>query len=546
MSVNIKFSVFTIDSIKDFIENKLYLKLKRIEVISISDLFDIDNETFLKQKGVGENTLKSLIQLQDYIKNNEQRVLDYLTKKTSIINLPKNTNEKNFLENISIIVSTYCSFLKKPEYQKIIEKSYGISENRKSEYGDLAALFNYSSERVRQLKLKYIDEIQTFFGKGVDESKKIRIDDNILKRFNELKEEFGNKGCFVFDDFKKYIKDAFNLKKIDHYDNQIYLLLDILNFSLYGKLETNFTNANLVSTNNKNKKTFIKIGVLAIEFLKQKCIKVTDEKILVYIKKNIGNFENQLIINFLKSLPEIESFKHDDENLFQIQFQLLSKASDKAFRVLNERGEEMHISEIVDEINKIQAINKEKIFNRDSLALSRDKRFKPFGKTGYWTKSNDDKSTDKIENLILRALYRLDKPSSLIEILNEVKKERKNVNKNSIHILLSRICFKTNGNNYILKKWKLRYPKIDLKKKRKSINKIKSRSYRIKQIEDIIEFLKKKENGQAKASLIIKKLRIKSDKYTRQSFYKIFENENYFKKLKFEKNLIIRLKDAHN
>ena len=138
------------------------------------------------------------------------------------------------------------------------------------------------------------------------------------------------------------------------------------------------------------------------------------------------------------------------------------------------------------------------------------------------------------------------KPSSLIEILNEVKKERKNVNKNSIHILLSRICFKTNGNNYILKKWKLRYPKIDLKKKRKSINKIKSRSYRIKQIEDIIEFLKKKENGQAKASLIIKKLRIKSDKYTRQSFYKIFENENYFKKLKFEKNLIIRLKDAHN
>ena len=128
MNINVKFSDYSIDLIKEYIDNKLYIKLKRLNISSINDLLEIDPEEFLKyNRGVGKNTLTLLIQLKQYIIKNEDRVLDYIKEKTEIISLPKNNSELNFLLQISSIVSSYCSYLKKPEYQLIIEKYYGIS-----------------------------------------------------------------------------------------------------------------------------------------------------------------------------------------------------------------------------------------------------------------------------------------------------------------------------------------------------------------------------------------------------------------------------------
>jgi len=57
--------------------------------------------------------------------------------------------------------------------------------------------------------------------------------------------------------------------------------------------------------------------------------------------------------------------------------------------------------------------------------------------------SNSNTPTETIEILIKKALIRLDKPSTLDEIISKVNEERKNVNIKSIQILLSKICFKT-------------------------------------------------------------------------------------------------------
>ena len=49
---------------------------------------------------------------------------------------------------------------------------------------------------------------------------------------------------------------------------------------------------------------------------------VSEEELIIKIKKSIGVFDNYQIINFLKRLPEIEI---DDKNRFQIKFHLLSR-----------------------------------------------------------------------------------------------------------------------------------------------------------------------------------------------------------------------------
>ena len=53
---------------------------------------------------------------------------------------------------------------------------------------------------------------------------------------------------------------------------------------------------------------------------------------------------------------------------FRIKFNLLSRASDKAYRVLSSSGEEMYIDDIVNEINKEQSKYNLKIYNRESLS----------------------------------------------------------------------------------------------------------------------------------------------------------------------------------
>ena len=539
MSINIKFSDYSIDHIKDYVDNKLFLKLKRLDVVTIKDLIELDVDFFKNQRGVGENAVNLLIQLKEYIVKNEDRVLKYVLDKTKIITIPKEDSDSNFLLQISSVVSTYCSFLKKTEYQTVIEKYYGISENKKLDYKDLGVLFNYSAERVRQLRKKYLKEIQIFFENGFDEKKKIRINETLLNIILKIKEEFKNKGCIVLDDFKEYVKLNFNLINADKYHNEFYLFFDIIGFTPYGKLETSFTESNLLSTDLNTHKTFPKIGQIAIDFLKNKCIDVSEEELIIKIKKSIGVFDNYQIINFLKRLPEIEI---DDKNRFQIKFHLLSRASDKAYRVLSLKGEEMYIDDIVNEINKEQSNHNLKLYNRESLTLPGDKRFKSFGKTGFWTLKDDRKSTDIIKKLIINALYRLNKPSSLKDIINEVKKDRANVNESSVNILLSKICHKTVDNNYILKDWKSRYPKLEIKAKRKLIRKSNPPSYRKKQLDDVVHYLYNKENNKEYASKIIKDLELLNDKYTSQSFYKLFENENYFQKIMENKSLIIKLK----
>ena len=238
-------------------------------------------------------------------------------------------------------------------------------------------------------------------------------------------------------------------------------------------------------------------------------------------------------------MPEIEIL---DNNRFQIKFHLLSRASDKAYRVLSLKGEEMYIDDIVNEINKEQSSHNLKLYNRESLTLPGDKRFKSFGKTGFWTLKDDVKSTDIIEKLIIKALYRLNKPSSLKEITKEVEKDRANVKENSIHILLSKICYKTVNNNYILKDWKSKYPELEIKEKRKSLKKRNPPSYRINQLDNVVHYLDKKAENKEYASKIIKDLEPLNEKYTSQSFYKLFENENYFQKIMENKSLIVKLK----
>ena len=544
---NIKFSDYSINHLETFLEKKLFLKLSKIGIKTIGDFENLTLEEFSSHKGVGVNAINLFVDFKKYFSINKSSILKEIKKNTEFRILPideyKDIEEKlNFLQELSITVLKFCDLVINKKYAKIFSEYYGLEANKYSNE-DIALLNNLSNERVRQIRVKTLKQFTQFVHLGIDSKNRLKLNEDIINKLNKIKLKFDNIECFVFDEFKNYVSKEFQISTIDDFNNELKFLIDLLNYSFFGKLESQSTEAVLISTNLKTKKKYNSITEHTVNVLKKTCIKLSENDLLIKLKKKIGKFENQKILRFIKSLPEINFIVVDDHNFYEIKFHLLSRASDKAFRVLyNNNNKEMYIDDIVSKINLLQIEHKFKAYDRHSLALHSDKRFKPFGKTGKWILSESNKSTEIIEVLIKKAITKLNKPSTIDEIILKVEEERKNVNIKSIQILLLKICYKTDGKLYILKEWKNKYKDLKILEKRKKYIRKNQPIYRLNQIKDVTVYLENKDKDYA--SSIIKSLSSKDSKYTTQSFYKIFENKKYFEKIFEGKSLIIKLKKS--
>ena len=541
---NIKFSDYSIDNLKSFLEKKLFLKLNKIGVKTIGDFEKLTLNEFSSHKGIGSNAIKLFLDFKTYFKNNKISLFDKIKEENELKILPISkfkSDELNFLEELSKTVINFCDNTLKVKYSKIFLAYYGLGTD-KSSNADIALINNISNERVRQIRIKILKQFIQFVNQGIDLKNKIKLREDITNNLNKIKLEFNGIECFVFKEFKKYISTEFKINSIDNFSNELEFLIDFLNYSFLGKLESQYTKAVIVTTNLKSKKIYSKIIEHTLLILKKECIKISENDLIINLKKKIGRFENKNIIRFIKTLPEIDCIKVNGNYLYEIKFHLLSRASDKAYRILHENKKEMYIDDIVSKINSLQIEYKSKLYDRHSLTLHSDKRFKSFGKTGKWILSSSNTPTETIETLIKKALIRLDKPSTLEEIISKVNEERKNVNLKSIQILLSKICHKTDDKLYILKEWKNRYKDLKLLEKRKNYIRKNQPIYRLNQIKDVTVYLENKDKDYA--SSIIKSLSSKDSKYTTQSFYKIFENKKYFEKIFEGKSLIIKLKKS--
>lgn len=541
---NIKFSDYSIDNLKSFLEKKLFLKLNKIGVKTIGDFEKLTLNEFSSHKGIGSNAIKLFLDFKTYFKNNKISLFDKIKEENELKILPISkfkSDELNFLEELSKTVINFCDNTLKVKYSKIFLAYYGLGTD-KSSNADIALINNISNERVRQIRIKILKQFIQFVNQGIDLKNKIKLREDITNNLNKIKLEFNGIECFVFKEFKKYFSTEFKINSIDNFSNELEFLIDFLNYSFLGKLESQYTKAVIVTTNLKSKKIYSKIIEHTLLILKKECIKISENDLIINLKKKIGRFENKNIIRFIKTLPEIDCIKVNGNYLYEIKFHLLSRASDKAYRILHENKKEMYIDDIVSKINSLQIEYKSKLYDRHSLTLHSDKRFKSFGKTGKWILSSSNTPTETIETLIKKALIRLDKPSTLEEIISKVNEERKNVNIKSIQILLSKICHKTDDKLYILKEWKNKYKDLKLLEKRKKYIRKNQPIYRLNQIKDVTVYLENKNKDYA--SSIIKSLSSKDSKYTTQSFYKIFENKKYFEKIFEGKSLIIKLKKS--
>lgn len=520
--------------------------LKKFESLGISNLqqvSDIDIFEFSQKSGIGKSVVLKLKEYQNFVKLNFNELIQLQETKTKEYLIPLDyysLNPESFIELLNEAIIDFLNLNNDELLKGIVNHFYGLNGSDKYTLEDLSAYYTKTSERIRQLKELSLNKINSFFVETKNESLRCTCVKEICLNYLKLKQEVFAQKVLSKETFTDFLINNYG------YNNKngevINLLIDLFSLNVCGKVETYFTSANIIIVDKSEKIKFLKTADLVLRTLKKAISPLNEMQVIINCKKKSKTISNIDILKAIEILPEIEMIQNENTYLYQVKFEFLPSASDRAFRVLIENGDTMYIDNIVSEINRrLVHSNTSKIYDRHSLAIASDTRFIALGKTGYWGLKIWGKNSVKIELLIKKALYKLDKPSSYDEIYQEIIQERPNLKESSVRSLIGRDCLKVESEKWILPEWKQKYSSLAFSKRKKRVV-THEPEHRIEQRLKVIEYLNQKQSKQSLASEIIKSLEHLDKKFTRVSFYKLFEQSDFFIKSQTGNKIIITLK----
>lgn len=524
-------------NISEKIPSILQKKFEQNNIFSLHEALSLNRLEFAKKEYIGKKILQELDTFLNYVNNNFEDIIDLNNQNCKTYVLPLAYDEKRSNSLLEIIQDTIIDYINFDSElnRSIILHTYGLNNAKKYSFEELGTYHNKVGERIRQIKISTLTNVDLFLEGRSQGMGRLYCNEKVVESYLNLKRCLNQKRVYNLESFIESIDEDFKGNV-----EIIFLLIDLLKFTICGQVESRFTEGTLVLTKEENKKEFLKCAEIVFKVLRKEITPINQMQLIISCKKKSKKLSNSDIIDAVETLPEIEIIQADQLQLYQIKFEKISSAADRAYRILVENGNAMYVDNIVSEINsRLVNSNTEKIYDRYSLALASDNRFSAQGKTGFWSLKIWNVNASKIEIHVQKALYELDKPSTYQEIFEKIIIDRPELKKSSVQAIIGRDCIRVDTDKWILPQWKQRYSGLTFNKRKKR-EVTHQPEHRLEQRTKIFEFLEKKSSKQAAASDIIKALSQLDKRFTRISFYKIFDQVEYFDKLKIgNRNMII-------
>jgi hypothetical protein len=184
--------------------------------------------------------------------------------------------------------------------------------------------------------------------------------------------------------------------------------------------------------------------------------------IVISLNKAKGHrLDKDFIRMLLKLCVEIEKVGNE-EDTYQVKFECLPSAAERAFRVLQENGNPLHFSEIAKIINHAELnLGKGKRITVTNLKnqLIADSRFKPIGRSGIWSLSDwENVATKTITQIMEDSFHEGGKPLSVKEVYQYVIARRPDASFKSVSVYLGNtdVFVRVDKNQYALVVWGLK------------------------------------------------------------------------------------------
>jgi|WetSurMetagenome_2_1015567.scaffolds.fasta_scaffold31491_1 hypothetical protein len=342
-----------IDTIKEILPGLLVHKFALLGVKTLGDITHLNTNDLLKIRGTGKKSVADLLELQKRISNNPKEFLEYFESVTKVHLLPLNRSYPGeFLFSLlDEAIFDFINLNKNELYKRTILLYYGLSGNKTYTLDEIGSYSDVTRERVRQVKDKMKNLIGRLVrGQFIDEYK-CQLYKPLVAELNKLSDRLLTLNIFTFEQLKNLFRADFNYQISEKNEGLIRLLIESLGMEFAGKAESNFTKAEFIFCKQAEKRNFFTTARVTLKVLQEIVKPISEMDAIIKVKKSNRSFINSHIKTAINLLPEIEILSSKDQTFYQVSFEALSNARDRAFRILKERGNSMYIDEIVAEIN---------------------------------------------------------------------------------------------------------------------------------------------------------------------------------------------------
>jgi DNA-directed RNA polymerase delta subunit len=373
----------------------------------------------------------------------------------------------NLLEQLPFIVESFINATSESQPERdldIIKKRFGL--NHENVYGleEIGIYYDITRERVRQVEFKLTKKLAGLMDCS-SETKKFKLHESFVQEYKQVKGLLlGLDYILTTEEIKRFFQDRYGIDKECNSFSSLNFLMELLGYCPISTRLIGYRGSIKVSWCLKEQfnKTHIERVFSYLNTLLDKSERFKFFDIVISINKTKGNrLDKDFIRMVLKLCLEIEKLEKE-EDTYQVKFECLPSAAERAFRVLQEKGKPVHFSDIAKIINHVELnLGKGKRITVPNLKnqLILDIRFKPIGRSGIWSLSDwDNVSTKTITKLMEDSFHECGKPLSMQEVYQYVIARRPDASFRSVTVYLSNTdtFVRVNKNQYALVVWGLK------------------------------------------------------------------------------------------
>ncbi len=373
----------------------------------------------------------------------------------------------NLLEQLLPITESFINATCKSQPERdldIIKKRFGLNHESVYSLEEIGIYYDITRERVRQVEFKIISKLSELMY-GYNESKKFKIQENFVQEYKQVKDSLFDLDYILTEqEIRKFFQNRYEICNESEPFSSLNFLMELLGYCLVSSKNNGYRGSTKLAwclKNQFNKAHIEKLfGYLNTLLDKPEKFKFFD--IVISINKTKDHrLDKDFIRMLLKLCVEIEKLEND-EDTYQVKFEYLPSAGEKAFRVLQDKGNPLHFSEIAKIINHAELnlgrgrrITVTNIKNQ----LVADSRFKPIGRSGIWSLSDwDNVATKTITQIMEDSFHESGKPLSAKEVYQYVITKRPDASFKSVSVYLSNtdVFVRVDKNQYALLVWRLK------------------------------------------------------------------------------------------
>jgi hypothetical protein len=373
----------------------------------------------------------------------------------------------NLLDQLLPITESFINATCKSQFKRdldIIKKRFGLNNENVYSLEEIGIYYDITRERVRQVEFKIISRLSELLCSS-SESKKFKIQERIIQEYTQARESLLAHGYILAEEeITSFFQTRYRIDEKSDSFTSLNFLMELLGYcSIFAK--NNRYRGSIKSAwclKEQFNKAHIEKVFGYVNTLLDKPDRFKFFDIVVSINKTKGHrLDKDFIRMLLQLCVEIEKVENE-EDTYQVKFEYLPSAAEKAFRVLQEKGSPLHFSEIAKIINHAELnLGKGKRITVTNLKnqLITDNRFKPIGRSGIWSLADwENVATKPITQIMEDSFHESGKPLSAKEVYQYVIAKRPDASFRSVSVYLSNtdVFVRVDKNQYALVVWGLK------------------------------------------------------------------------------------------